>query len=187
MNRLGVALKEWAAVCEALASGRQAVLLRKGGIAEEGGAFRVEHERFWLYQTIVHQQQAGVIEEARPLLERAERQRPAGGVVRLTNFAEVGAVRFVEDLEAVLRLARLHVWSAETVESRFRYRTPGLFVLAVRVHRSAVAHEVVETAAYAGCRSWVQLEGELDAAGEQVLSEEAFGATLTDLERLLRG
>jgi hypothetical protein len=178
VSGIAVAFKEWAAVCEALASGRQTIVLRKGGIAESGGAFRVEHERFWLYPTYVHQQQAGVVEEARPLLERAERSRPGEGVVRLTHFVQVGGVRYLEDLGEALRLAPLHVWSRETVEARFRYRTPGLFVLAVRVYRSAVAHELTETPAYAGCKSWVELGRELEATGEAVLSEPAFAAVL---------
>jgi len=45
------ALKEWAVTCRALAEGRQAILLRKGGIGEAGGAFQVEHTRFWLLPT----------------------------------------------------------------------------------------------------------------------------------------
>jgi hypothetical protein len=167
-----VALKEWAAVCEALASGRQAVLLRKGGIAEPGGAFRVEHERFWLYPTYVHQQQAGVIAEARPLLERAERARPAeGGVVRLTHFAEVKAVRFLERLEDALALEGRHVWTRETVESRFRYRTPGLFVLTVQTYRADAGHQLTETPEYAGCKSWVALGRGLDATGVAIEPE----------------
>ena len=40
---LPIAFKEWAVICEALALGRQALILRKGGIAETGGAFRPEH------------------------------------------------------------------------------------------------------------------------------------------------
>jgi hypothetical protein len=184
VNGLGVAFKEWAVVCEALASGRQAILLRKGGVAEAGGVFRVEHDRFWLYPTYVHQQQGGIVDAARPLLEQAERSRPAAGVVRLSHFAAVAGVEYAEDLEAVLRLAPLHVWSPETVESRFRYRTPGLFVLAVRVCRAAVAHELAETAAYAGCKSWVELASSLDATGEAVLGDAAFAGVLGELGRL---
>ena len=41
---LNVAFKEWAVVCQALAAGRQSVILRKGGIAEEGGIFRPEYK-----------------------------------------------------------------------------------------------------------------------------------------------
>ena len=50
-----VAFKEWAAVCAALAAGRQALILRKGGIAEGPGGFRPEHDRFWLLPTRFHE------------------------------------------------------------------------------------------------------------------------------------
>ena len=34
-----VAFKEWLGVCEALGSGRQSLILRKGGVAEDGGEY----------------------------------------------------------------------------------------------------------------------------------------------------
>src|SRR5262249_964831 len=40
-------------------------------------------------------------------------------------------------LEAALALAGLHGWSQATVEARFHYREPGLYVLPVRVYRTA--------------------------------------------------
>src|SRR3954447_24211157 len=52
---LSVALKEWATVCRALESGRQILLLRKGGIYESGGEFQVENREFLLFPTYVHQ------------------------------------------------------------------------------------------------------------------------------------
>ena len=52
---LQVALKEWATVCRALESGRQIILLRKGGIYEAAGEFEVEHREFLLFPTYVHQ------------------------------------------------------------------------------------------------------------------------------------
>ena len=45
-DRLRVALKEWASVCSALETGRQIILLRKGGIHESGGEFEVENRQF---------------------------------------------------------------------------------------------------------------------------------------------
>ena len=45
------AFKEWAVICRALAEGRQALILRKGGIAEPGPTFQPEHSHFWLYPT----------------------------------------------------------------------------------------------------------------------------------------
>ena len=91
MSGLRHAFKEWAVICQALAEGRQSVVLRKGGIAEKTDEFQVEHTRFWLYPTYVHQQRDGVTADALPLLEQAEAERPPQGVVRLTHFAEATA------------------------------------------------------------------------------------------------
>jgi hypothetical protein len=186
MCTLGVAFKEWAVICRALAEGRQAIILRKGGLAEAGGQFRVEHTRFWLFPTYVHQQRAGVVEEAWPLLERAEAERPAAGVVRLSHFAEVPGIYQVRDLASAWKLAGLHLWTQDTVAARFAYRTPGLWVLPVRVY-AAGPHEVHETPYYAGCKSWVDLGQALPTApAVPVLAEEAFDDVLRALDRILQ-
>lgn len=183
---LKVALKEWGVVCRALAEGRQAVLLRKGGIAEPGGQFRVEHERFWLWPTFAHQQEAGVVESARPLLGAARAGRPAEGEVLLSHQAKVPVVYHTEDLEKALALEGLHVWSQDAVRSRFAYRRPGLFVIPVRVYQAPAAHTVKETPEQAGCKSWVELaEGLPAGGGDAVLGDAAFAEVLEALERAL--
>jgi hypothetical protein len=180
------ALKEWAVVCTALAEGRQAVLLRKGGIAEKAGDFQVESSRFWLFPTYVHQQAQGIKPEAAPLLEEAERERPPSGTIRVSHFAEVPGAYHVHDLPPVLLLSHLHVWSEETVRARFAYRAPGLYVLPVRVYRIPRAFHLQDTAYYAGCRSWVELERALPTEGAiPVLGDEAFRDLLTTLDRVL--
>lgn len=183
---LNIAFKEWAVVCQALAAGKQAILLRKGGIAEPGAVFQLEHSRFWLFPTYVHQQAEGIQAEARPLLKQAEAERPAAGVIRLTHFVEVPGVYEVRDLSAALVLAHRHIWSEETVRARFAYRRPGLFVLPARVYKATQAHEIPATAAYAGCRSWVTLDQELPDEGEPVLGDEAFRDVLRSLDALLK-
>jgi hypothetical protein len=185
MSSLGVALKEWAVICKAIVEGGQAILLRKGGIAESAGVFRVEQDRFWLYPTYVHQQQTGVIAGAKAMLDEAIAERPPEGVVRLSHFAEVPCVYHITDLDKAVKLAHLHIWSPETVESRFAYRAPGLFVLPIRVYESATVHELPETPDYAGCKSWVTLERGLGATGDALLDEDAFNAIVGELERLL--
>jgi hypothetical protein len=163
---LRAAFKEWAVICKALAEGQQALILRKGGVAEADGDFRVEHTRFWLFPTYTHQQQAeGLRPEALPLLEQAEAERPPAGVVRLSHFAEVTGVYHVHALVPALMLAHLHFWSEETVRKRFAYRTPGLFVMPVRVYQAAQPFELPDTAYYQGCRSWVELERALPTEG----------------------
>jgi hypothetical protein len=187
MSGLRVAFKEWAVICRALAEGRQAIILRKGGVAEEGGEFRVEHTKFWLFPTYAHQQRGGIVPDAIPLLEQAEAERPPAGVVRLSHFAEVPGVYHVHDLVGAWKLTGLHCWSPETVRSRFEYRAPGLYVLPARVYRAREAIEIPETPYYAGCKSWVELEQELPTeGGEPVLSDEAFRAVLEELDERLQ-
>ena len=63
-----VALKEWAAVLKALEEGKQTILLKKGGIAEEGGQFKPEHPEFFLYPTFEHQTPEDIKPDWRPRL-----------------------------------------------------------------------------------------------------------------------
>jgi hypothetical protein len=180
------AFKEWAVICRALAEGRQALLIRKGGIAEEGDTFRLEHTRFWLYPTYTHQQRDGIQPEALPLLEQAERDRPPAGTLRLSHFAEITGIYHIHHLAAALILQDLHLWSAETVAKRFAYRTPGLYVMPVRVYQAAMVHELPESPKYAGCRSWVELDRSLPTDGAApVLSDDAFTDLLRTLDRRL--
>ncbi|MDC0315120.1 DUF1802 family protein [bacterium] len=46
-----IAFKEWDVVCEALESGRQKLILRKGGIHEGREGFSFAHEEFVLFPT----------------------------------------------------------------------------------------------------------------------------------------
>jgi hypothetical protein len=180
------AFKEWAVICRALAEGKQALILRKGGIAETSGDFQVEHTRFWLFPTFVHQQKDGIRPEALPLLERAEAERPPSDTVRLTHFAEVTGIYHVHELVPALLLAHLHLWSEDTVRKRFEYRTPGIYVLPVRVYRAAEVHELPDTAEYQGCRSWVELDRALSTAGAMpVLPESDLKDLHQNLDLLL--
>ena len=183
---LKYAFKEWAVICRALALGRQAVILRKGGTTEAGGDFRLEQARFWLFPTYVHQQRTGIESEALPLLAQVEAERPPAGTVRLSHFAEVAGVYVMHNLVGPLLLAGLHIWSEETVRSRFAYRTPGLTLLAVRVYRAEKAFELPDVAAYAGCRSWVALEQGVPTKGAApVLTDAEFQGVLNRLDLLL--
>jgi hypothetical protein len=186
MSSLRHALKEWAVICRALAEGRQALVLRKGGIDEDGGAFRVEHPRFWLYPTYAHQQAAALKPEGQALLSHAEADRPPPGIIRLTHWAEVGGAFHLQNLVAALRLGDLHLWTTQTVQARFAYRSPGLYALPLRVWRAPRSVELPETPAYAGCKSWVELERALPTKGSTtVLDDAAFRGLLATLERLL--
>ena len=164
---LSVAFKEWAVICAALAAGRQSLILRKGGIAEEGGAFRPEYTEFVLYPTYFHEHRAGVKPEFLPLLEAADAAKPPAGTVRFTHFVRVASVAHVTDLDAALALDSQHAWTPDVVRQRFHYRTPGLFVFAVRAFALAQPVDVIERPEYAGCKTWVPLAAPIDTTGAE--------------------
>jgi hypothetical protein len=181
------AFKEWAVICQALAEGQQALILRKGGIAEEGGVFRPEHPRFWLYPTYLHQQAKGIKPEAGSLLRTTEQDRPPAGKVRIRHFVEVPGVYHVRELGPALLLGQQHLWSEETVRQRFEYRGPGLYVFPARVYQVPKVVELPETEYYAGCKSWVELERDLSTDGATpVLNDEQFREVLRRIEAILQ-
>jgi hypothetical protein len=180
---LNIAFKEWAVICKALAEGKQSLILRKGGIAETGGQFTPEHKRFWLYPTFVHEKPDGIKPDAVELFHAAEAERPPAGKVRLSHFAEVHGVYYVKQLFGALLLDDLHVWSEATVRHKFEYRALGVYVLPVRIFRAALPIEVDETPAYAGCRTWVELDHSLSTAkATPVLNDSAFNQLLDTLD-----
>ena len=184
---LSIAFKEWAVICRALAEGRQSLILRKGGISEVGGVFRPEHDEFLLYPTFFHEQhRTGIKPELLPLLEAAEADRPPAGTIRFTHYARVVTALHITDLDRLLRFDPLHGWNEDTVRQRFHYRTPGLFVLPVWVHRLPTPVEVVERPEYAGCKTWVELDTPVPTEGAvPVLTWEAFSAQMDELDRLI--
>lgn len=178
-----IAFKEWAAVCEALAAGRQTIILRKGGIQEGREGFRVQHPQFWLYPTNFHQAADALSPDAADFVERAlAGTKPGSGVsatetISVRLFAEVATVHELATEAQVLRLAGHHIWSEETVRQRFHYKQPGLFLLIVRAFTLPTPVEVMQSDEMAGCKSWVTLPEPLSTAGlSPVLTQAQFSA-----------
>jgi len=160
-----IALKEWAAVCLALAEGRQSLLLRKGGIAEGSGGFRMEHAEFWMFPTQFHQSPGQLTPEGAELLSRVQHGAPAAGRLRIDCYATIRSVAFIDDEKRLSELDGRHVMSADVVRERFHYRRPGLFIAAVEVFLRPAAIELVDEPRYAGCHSWVELSSPISTAG----------------------
>lgn len=176
------AFKEWAAVCAALLSGRQSLILRKGGIHEGRDGFRVEHPEFWLFATGFHQHAEALADDA---VDFADTSPPGEGTVLLPGYVIVEAVEEIRDPLILARLAGHHIWSDRTVDERFHYRTPGLFTLIVRVYRPETPLVLPDSPHFGGCRSWVDLPRELPTAGlVPVLSDVEHTARVTRLRQL---
>lgn len=179
----GIAFKEWEGVCDALADGRQTLILRKGGIEEGPGGFVPEHPVFWLYPTRVHQAEQGL----KPAPPAAEHADPAPeGMIALGALAEVELIGRVDREERLDALDDLHVWTAETVAKRFHYRRPGLWVLGVRVYRRDRPAIVPVTPGHAGCKTWVPLETAPETVGcVPALDSRAFAERMERLRSVL--
>ncbi|MBI3863445.1 MAG: DUF1802 family protein [Planctomycetia bacterium] len=170
-----IAFKEWAAICEALGAGRQALIIRKGGIHEGRDGFRVAHGEFWLFPTYVHEASTGLEPDGEPFLAQAEATRPAAGTLQLAHYAVVTDVFEVHDERRLAQLAGQHVWSPQTIGERFHYRRPGLYVLGVRAFVCRPVHIVPDSPHFTGCRSWVDLPDALSTTSlDPVLSDKEF-------------
>ena len=182
------ALKEWAVVIDALASGRQTVLFRKGGIIEEKGDFRVEHKAFFLYPTYLHEDPSRVIPEASGVFKRVREAQPAYGKVVLSLYGIVDEAILVEDLAVLKKLAPFHILSHDELRKRFYYRDrPGLYVLLLRIYRLQEPYQLPVTEAYAGCKSWVDLGIDLSTAGARpALDHEVFQIRIQKIQSLLK-
>ena len=163
------ALKEWSNVVAALARGEQVILIRKGGIADT--KFGLEAERFYLYPTYFHQGESE---------DRAS--------VNVTHWCEVVQTWTTHDRDSLERLAPLVILPGETLTARYAFRPEqALFVIAVRVWELRQPAQVRFRDAYAGCRSWISVDDQIDVEGSwQVLDETQLQAKIAAVGELLQ-
>lgn len=179
------ALKEWAAVDAALASGDQIVLIRKGGIAD--ARFGVEAERFYILPTYLHQREKQFKPEFQHLFHATNRLDDGGPDVPVTVWCEVAAVFRIDDLDRLLALEPLVIFTDETIRERFGFRPDqAVHVIAVRAWKLPAPKIVVNRPEYVGCRSWISVEEEIDLEGSTAaMSEEEFAKRLTAIAHVL--
>jgi hypothetical protein len=153
---LPIALKEWASVCRALETGRQMILLRKGGIYEAAGEFELENPQFLLFPTYLHQNLKMLKPQAH---EGFEAMSAEPGEIKI---AAAGVVSDIIQLRSHAQMEAIddeHVWTEPLIEMRFGYKPQNpLYLMLVRTYRLREPVTVVNTPAYAGCKSWVPLD-----------------------------
>jgi len=175
---MDVALKEWAVVVEALACGRQCLLLRKGGIVEGRRGFEVRHPAFLFFPGIEHQHESFIRDEEKGLFARA-RALYDPGRLQVRIYADVVDVFTAPDDPArLLSATQLHIWNERYIQQRYEYRPDlPLCVLLLRAQRLPHLVELPMRSSYAGCKSWVNLTEDVDVTGAApVLSDDAFAA-----------
>jgi hypothetical protein len=187
---LNIAFKEWSVVDSALGAGEQTILIRKGGIHEKHGRFEVEHDRFLIYPTHLHQS-AEMLKEpwrSRCVDDRTPATSHAGmSTLTIRHFVTIEEVFLAPPEESMSRWDELHIYSPELIRARYRYKPErALYVLLVRAYRLNAPQSIIETPAYAGCRSWVTLTEAIDTSrAVPVLSDSRFAANAKDAKETL--
>ena len=170
---MSIAFKEWALICDALARGDQSIIIRKGGIAEGRDGFRFQHDAFFLFPTVFHEQvERTTLPPGTPLpvLNPDE--------ITLSLYAKVEWTELVTDWSKVQRLAPFHIWKEEVVKERFHYDEPaGVHVAFLRVYRLNQPFRFPNAPKYGGCRSWVTIpDPDPSITWEPVLDDAAHAA-----------
>ena len=181
------AFKEWAVVVDALGRGAQILILRKGGLREGSAGFRLEHRQFLLFPTLFHQQRASVQPAAQLRFDEIEPHFPPSDTLRFQFFATLVAARKLQSQAGIAALRGQHIWRDEVIADRFAWGgNDVLFALAVRVFRLPQPVEIPQSAAYGGCKSWIETEVDISVAGATpVLSDDEFARALARFEYAL--
>ncbi len=180
------ALKEWDVVCEALGSGRQVIVIRKGGLAEGQGGLQFRHGEFALLPTFFHQQAERVV----PDVEFAAPQADGAGErdsVEIRHAATLVWHEVITDRSVLPKLQAYHILAPEEVAARFEQDSvPGVQIALLRVYRLDPPQRVPWQKSFGGCRSWAEMEADFDSCTRvSVLSDERFAEIERELHSLL--
>ncbi len=151
-----VGLKDWATTISAIGSGEQTILLRKGGIREDGKHFKIEHEEFFLYPGYFHEGESLLKPDKRHLMDSAQPD-DFESVVELSVFAEIEEVIEISTEDEVLALSPFHIWSDEFAQKRFKWKPlHPLNLIILRAHLLQQPQALMVMEGYSGCKSWIE-------------------------------
>ena len=157
-NQSQIAFKEWAVTVNALAQGRQVLLMRKGGIHEVTKDFRVAHPEFLLYPTYEHQNADLLKASSQSLFEETLTNSIPTDTITFSNWAQVTETIKVVELEKVQELSNHHIWTNQYTESRLRWKPMvPLSIMLLRVFKLEEPVTIPWIKEYAGCTSWVEI------------------------------
>ena len=181
--------KEWAAIVEALGTGRQSLILRKGGIVEEGGEFQPDHKVFLLIPTYWHQQPEGLKKTEPIFLSASELHRPPEDQFVVRHAAVVIQSRPVRSIEGLRRLNPFHIWSEAVVEERFhRWQSDVVHAMLVRIFRLNHDLTIPILPEHRGCKSWVHLDEVVSLENAKpVIEDDEFNGQSECIARALIG
>jgi len=181
------ALKEWAVAINALAGGQTIMLLRKGGIHERDGCFQVTHKQILLYPTYEHQQAFMLkAEYANNVYPVTSGWHPE--MVPIHSWAEITDILPVREESVVNSLLPFHIWNEYFIGDRLKWKsTQPLYILLLRTYKLREIVEIPYLPKYGGCRSWIDLEQEIDLQGVvPVLADSIYTQLVETIRAIVR-
>ncbi len=174
---LDIALKEWQAVCHAIHTGRQIILLRKGGIHETEGRFEIQNRDFLLFPTYLHQKIDWVKPNDRQHVQHRDDEPDRVEINTRVCVTDIVRVRSRQQMDAI---DYAHLYLPPMIDMRFNYKPQNpLYLLIIRAYRLDVVN-IASVPLYAGCKSWVPLESPID------ISQARAVLSVADFERQRR-
>ena len=139
---MSLGFKELASVCEAIAAGRQSILLRKAGLRESTAESVFESRTFYLLPTRYHEKKKGA--------------SPEGFAIALhVHVIQSGDLL---DWSQVEKLLPLTAYDPKTIREHFDSRDEKLLHFAhLRAFRLEPVWHLPSSPALSGCRSWFDL------------------------------
>ncbi len=166
-----VAFKEWQVVCDAIASGEQSLILRKGGISEGKFGFQWIHHRFFLFPTLFHEQGRLVRPRSDGVERYLEEGADEGRDIPFSVYVETLTTGRLTDWEEICALEPYHIWTRECIRERFEWgEEPGISFAVVRAAVLPESWILPDRKAFGGCRSWIGLPEEENGGFHQKLT-----------------
>jgi hypothetical protein len=178
ISPMSIAFKEWQVICDALASGRQSILLRKGGIHEGRSGFCFAHRSFLLFPTKFHAQ----IDHVREGHFTPQKEWQVGDSFTITHHAQALFAVTLTDWAQVEALQPYHIYTEATLRERFDWEGKGMasgsiHLALVRVSEITPSIDLTYDTRFGGCRSWVEIPDENPERLENahnVIGQDAF-------------
>ena len=180
------AFKEWAVAIDALEQGKMIMLLRKGGIHEQNGRFKVAHDHTLLYPTHEHQEPSLLKPDYASLVQPvASGWHPE--TVRIGSWASVTDILPVTEATVVQALLPFHVWNEQFICDRLKWKPKQpLYILLLRTYKLAQAQIIPYRSEYGGCKSWIDLAGFISITDAlPVLSDAAYTGLVAEIRGII--
>ena len=180
-------------VCDALETGEQNIILRKGGIHEGRTGFSFDHEQFVLFPTLFHEQVKHLKRDQLPnCYKKQDTEHQPGDKITIKCWAQIKSVWNLTCWETIKKLDSYHIWTLKTVRERFEWSEsagskPGIKMALLRTYKLRQPWNIKYQKKYGGCRSWLKLEGfesKLKNTSTPVIDDQQYESTLQKLKEI---